>query len=116
MGSVIDIECFYVYVDYELCIMKYKDVFVWKVDFEKFISFNFKYRVFNDVLFIIVILRGDCEYWGVGDFVGFFDLVNFFLLYRVVIRDVEKVGFFDEEFVWIQVVKKYIGGEEDELS
>lgn len=116
MGSASDTECFSAYVDYELCTMKYKDALVWKADFEKFISPNLKYRVFNDASSTTAISRGDCEYRGVGDPAGFPDPVNSSLLYRVATRDVEKAGLSDEEFAWTQAVKKYIGGEEDESS
>lgn len=116
MGSASDTECFSAYIDYELCTMKYKDALVWKADFEKFISPNLKYRVFNDSSSTTAISRGDCEYRGVGDPAGFPDPVNSSLLYRVATRDVEKAGLSDEEFAWTQAVKKYIGGEEDESS
>lgn len=116
MGSASDTECFSAYIDYELCTMKYKDALVWKADFEKFISPNLKYRVFNDASSTTAISRGDCEYRGVGDPAGFPDPVNSSLLYRVATRDVEKAGLSDEEFAWTQAVKKYIGGEEDESS
>lgn len=116
MGTGSDTESFNAYIDYELCTMKYKDALVWKADFEKFISSNLKYRVFNDASSTTAISRGECEYRGMGDPAGFPDPVTSSTLYRVAVRDVEKAGLSDEEFAWTRAVKKYIGGEDESSS
>lgn len=81
------------YIDYEVCDIRYEDVFVWRVNFELMILENLKYRVKVDNIGVIVIFRGDFQFDEVDDFFKFLILVGIFKWFKVVERDNVSVGF-----------------------
>lgn len=99
-----------VYIDYVVCEIIYLEVFVWKVDFEKFIDYKLKYRcVIDDFKNVRIILRGELDSRFGDDFLKFLEVKNNIKFFKVVIRILVDVVVLIKEVVWVKVMKKYYG-------